>query len=72
MTPASGTHVAETHTPADTRNSANTVSILGQHLDSLHNIEVVPALTCKCRKHIYTEALKRNDKNYSLSRYNDL
>ena len=27
------------------------------------NIEVVPALTCKRRKHIYTEALKRNDKN---------
>ena len=56
----SGTHVAEANTPADTINSANTVSILGQHLNSWHNIEVVSALTCK---HIYTEALKRNNKN---------
>ena len=60
--PASGTHVAEANTPADTRNSDNTVSILGQHLDNWHNIDVVPALTCERRKHIYTEALKRNDK----------
>ena len=29
------------------RNSANTVSLLAQHLDSWPNIEVVPALTCK-------------------------
>ena len=70
MTPASGTHVAETNTPADTRNLANTVSILGQHHDSWHNFEVVPALTCKRRKHIYTGAFKRNDKK--KSRYNDL
>ena len=45
------------------RYSANTVSLLGQHLDSWHNIEVIHALTCKRRKHIYTKALKRNDKN---------
>ena len=68
MTPASGTHVAETNTPADTRNSANTVSIMGQHLDSWLNIEVVPALTRKRRKHIYTEAVNR----LSICLYNDL
>ena len=67
--PASGTHVAEANTPADTRNSDNTVTILGQHLDNWHNIDVVPALTCERRKHIYTEALKRNDKKIFVERF---
>ena len=40
MTPASGNTVAEDNTPANTRNSANVVSILGQQLDSWHNIEM--------------------------------
>ena len=67
MIPASGAHVAETNTTADTSNSANTVSILGQHLDIWHNIEVVPVLTCKRLKQIYTEALKQNDNNIFIS-----
>ena len=62
MTAAPGTRVAEANTSADTRNSANTVPILGHNLDSWHNIDVDPTLTCKRRTH-NTEALKRNDKN---------
>ena len=77
--------VAEANTSADTRNSANTVSILGHNLDSWHNIEVDPLCLANAAR-IYTEALKQNDKNIFyfvimsykslnrllLSRYNDL
>ena len=62
MTPAPGTRVAEANTSADTRNLADTVSILGHNFDSQHNIEVVSTLTCKRRTH-KTESLKRNDIN---------
>ena len=62
MTPASGTHVAETNTPAESL-TPEIQPALSQYWANIS--------TCKRRKHIYTEALKRNDKN-NVSRYNDL